>query len=251
MLAETDLMQAPQVPAANELDSGATQPLEMLPSAASAVAVVSVVAPAIVPALVPKPAIPDIAATQPLELLLPEDVLATASPPSNAMDPSNPVTIDLSQTQPMELPKLEGLEEIAGLAPALSPAPRAKAPEPQQTSTSATTSTVTSAPIVVAAPVPAAAETKPAEEFAGLSLMATGAWAVSPRSIAKAAADAGAEPAELNGPETLSLIANPSASAAVKTDSTPEPTLKLAILANSSPSLADLPPEPKRAANGE
>jgi len=234
MLAETDLMQAPLPPAAKKIDSGATQPLEKASAAAPAAAAVNVTA----PALVPQPPVVDINSTQPLELLLPEDVLGTASPPLDATDLSNPPTIDLSQTQPLELPKLEGLEEVAVRAPAPSAAPRAKAPEPEQTLPSASTS----APQAVVAPA-AAEQIKPADEFAGLSLMATGAWAVSPRTIAKAA-EAGEEPAELNGPETLSLIASPSASVAAKADAPPEPTLKLAIL-------SDPPVEPKRAANGE
>ena len=221
-------------------DIGETQPLEMLPEAAIMTAV-----PAVPPAqtrIAAAPTTIDIAATQPLPLQAEEPAVITQrlhsqteAPAATALPPQSQAERPTAITQP---PLLQTATP-AVIAP----------PAPPQLATP-----VASAPPLPVVPVietPAASgvvaatiASEPSPDFAELSLMATGTWAAMPRVTADAKTavnatknDTGGMPV-LDGPETLSLIAGGTAA------STPEPTLKLAVL-------KDPTAESKRAANGD
>lgn len=214
------------VPKTETPDISATQPIEMLPESALMQLPEPSVAPLppITAAVKAEPVEKiDLGVTQPLEMLPEAALLATvsATTPVQAMDVANPSSVDLSQTQHLELP-----------AAVLPPG----APSTVVIPLPSSTSPVDVSPAATVAQEPAA----PSDEFAGLSLMATGAWTATERSPETKAQGNETRSAELNGPETLSLITNQAA--AVRPDH--EATLQLALL-------PDPEAEPKRAANGE
>lgn len=188
-------------PKAEKLDIGATQPIEMLPEAA--------LLQFPEPSVAPSPSSTAAGVAEKVEKIdlgvtQPLEMLPEAA--LLATVPANPSTVDSSPTQSLELP-------ASVLPPVAEPivVPAAVTPEP----------------------------TVPSDEFGGLSLMATGAWPAMQR--ATETKDSEPEAAELNGPETLSLITKQTPSAAKPEF---EPTLQLALL-------PDPEAEPKRAANGE
>lgn len=220
------------------------------------------VAAAVAPKVEPKIEKPDIAATQPIEML-PQAALLQLPEPSVAPLPSSTAVavaekvekIDLGMTQPLEM-----LPEAALLTivPAVTPPPAIEAAKPSAVDTSQTQSLELPAsvlprgepvavviplppvavPTVVTAPAAVALEpTTPSDEFGGLSLMSTGAWSAMQRAPETKDRDS---QVELNGPETLSLITKQTAKPEF------ESTLQLALLPDPEPQ-----PEPKRAANGE
>lgn len=220
----------------------ATQPVDMLSAAAlmqpaQASTAPTPAPPEFAPVVEVKLEKIDLGLTQPLTTMPEAAVLATitAAAPVQATASVQPITIDFSATQSLELPGVFVNPAVAVIA---EPAPSLDAEVKAETSdqllampfASLATPGVTlePTPVSVSAPAP-----NPAFE---LSLMATGAW---PATNVKAASSTEAAPAELNGPETLSLITAPPA-----VETTHEPTLKLAVL-------ADPDAEPKRVANGE
>jgi hypothetical protein len=245
-------------------DISSTQPLEMLPEAAllQPVAIVApspaiaAAAPAAVRPAEIKPAETkpvetksveaelekvekaDVDQTQPLEIP-PEAAIMTAvsavTPPAQTTVAAAPATSDIAATQPLQLQAEE-------------PAATTEPLQPQAATPAATAQPLPVVPVIeppaASGVVAATVASEPSPDFIELSLMATGAWAAMPRVTPEAKPavnasenDTGDMPV-LNGPETLSLIAGETAS------STPEPTLKLAVL-------ADPAAKPKRAANGD
>lgn len=255
---------APQVDAAKQAALKAARMAALQPIATTPKPVKAAPAPLTKPVAVaafvaPKPDKPDIAATQPIEMLSQEALLGLPEPsvapsPASTAVAENVEKIDLGMTQPLEM-----LPEAALMStvPVVTPPPATEAAKPSVVDISPTQSLELpasvlppgvptavviplppiAAPAVVTAPVAVAPEpTIPSDEFGGLTLMATGAWPAMQR--ATETKDNDTQP-ELNGPETLSLITK-QAPAATEF----EPTLQLALL-------PDPAPEPKRAANGE
>jgi glycosyltransferase involved in cell wall biosynthesis len=232
----------------------ATQPVDMLsaaalmqPAQASTAPTPTPAAPVFAPVVEAKQEQIDLGLTQPLTTMPEAAVMATiaAAVPVQATAPVQPPTIDFSATQSLELPGVFVTPVVAAAAEAAPSSDAEVKAEPNE-QLLATPFASFEAPSVTLEPAPApvsvsAPAPNPAFE---LSLMATGAWSATPATNATNATVAPsteAAPAELNGPETLSLITSPSVAPAVETH---EPTLKLAVL-------PDPAAEPKRVANGE